>query len=180
MKGRSPNARLMRWSLMLQSYDFEIVFKSGSRHTDADHLSRHSLANTTELSSDEYPEVMTTKTLFLTSEIQEEIAAELKGADVGQLQRDDPFYKKYFEILEHPLYSEKQKRKRARKYEIIDNQLYRKEYVDRQVSYKLCIPNTLVSTVLKACHDAPLAAAHGGRNRIYGRTRLRYYWPGTV
>ena len=40
MKSEQNNARLARWALLLQSYDFEIIYHSGKQNTCADALSR--------------------------------------------------------------------------------------------------------------------------------------------
>lgn len=40
MKGRKLNSRLTRWSLSLQEYNLNIIYKSGAKHVDVDCLSR--------------------------------------------------------------------------------------------------------------------------------------------
>ena len=40
MSIRDPTGRLARWSIYLQGYDFEIIHKKGSAHTNVDALSR--------------------------------------------------------------------------------------------------------------------------------------------
>ena len=40
MNSQDLNTRLMRWSLKLQEYDFEIEYRPGKQHTDVDALSR--------------------------------------------------------------------------------------------------------------------------------------------
>jgi len=37
----SSTGRLFRWSVMIQGFDFEIIYVKGSSHTVADSLSRH-------------------------------------------------------------------------------------------------------------------------------------------
>lgn len=39
---KHTNNRLLRWALRLQEYDFEIIYKEGSKNTAADCLSRRS------------------------------------------------------------------------------------------------------------------------------------------
>jgi hypothetical protein len=40
MNLKDPNGRLARWAIYLQSYDFEIIHRKGSNHTNVDALSR--------------------------------------------------------------------------------------------------------------------------------------------
>ena len=41
MKVKKPYGRLTYWALMLQDFDFEIIYKAGANHRDADALSRY-------------------------------------------------------------------------------------------------------------------------------------------
>jgi hypothetical protein len=40
MSIKDPTERLARWSIYLQAYDFEIIYKKGTLHTNVDALSR--------------------------------------------------------------------------------------------------------------------------------------------
>jgi hypothetical protein len=40
MNVKDPELRLMRWRILLEEYDYEIVYKSGSQSTNADALIR--------------------------------------------------------------------------------------------------------------------------------------------
>jgi len=43
---KDPSSRLLRWRLQLEEYDYDIVYKPGTRNTNADALSR---INVTEI-----------------------------------------------------------------------------------------------------------------------------------
>lgn len=47
---KDPSSRLMRWTLRLSEFEYQVVHKSGKMHTNADSLSRHVLGVNTELS----------------------------------------------------------------------------------------------------------------------------------
>ena len=47
MSFKDPTARLARWAIYLQEYEFEIIHRKGSAHTNVDTLSRPVLMVTT-------------------------------------------------------------------------------------------------------------------------------------
>ena len=51
-----PNGRLARWSIYLQAYDFQIVHRQGSRHCNADAISRPVLSCRTVMENDKNTE----------------------------------------------------------------------------------------------------------------------------
>src|SRR5690606_38030530 len=105
---KDPTARLARWALKLQEYDLSIVYKSGSRHNDADALSRCPASR---------PALNATVGAVTT-------VLELRSQqDLISLQRADPFCLRIFTSLERPTAS---RSSLIRSYVIRDRLLYRR------------------------------------------------------
>ncbi len=49
---KNPSGQLARWSLFLQAFDFEIIYRKGTSHENADALSRPVLINSVEVVND--------------------------------------------------------------------------------------------------------------------------------
>ena len=177
MKGKSPNSRLVRWSLSLQPYEFDVVYKEGRLHRDADMLSRCPLAAGSEAdSSDDIPEVFATKQNEVIPDLTLELMEELTKFDINKEQREDTYCRKFIEILEHDLHSDRYKEKHAKRFVLFDGKLFHSHEVDDHLVYRLCVPRNMVQTVLKAAHDIELSG-HLGRDKTYARVRDKYFWP---
>ncbi len=150
---KDNSQRLMRWSLALQEYDFDIVYRSGKKHSNADALSR----------------------LFNISEV--------KLNNILDEQEEDPTLKAYRDYLKDGSLPSDQSLahnvRNACKDMIIqsDNLLYRIWQADPKSHprYQLVVPTKLRPYILEQYHDTAFAG-HLGFFKTYEKIRERFYW----
>lgn len=156
---KSPSGRLARWALQLQEYDYEIVYRSGRKHQDADALSRAPL----ELSAHD-------------QEKDDLPLAVLEDTDIAAEQASDPLISNIIRSLRDPSRYTTRTRKHVSNYELRDGVLYKANFDPTGRPYLLVVPRCCRLDVLKALHDDP-TSGHLGFVRTFHRVSSRFYWP---
>ncbi|GFT86229.1 hypothetical protein TNCV_3257881 [Trichonephila clavipes] len=148
MNLKDPSGRLSRWALRLQEHDFDVKYKTGKKHSDADALSRNPVEEETE-TPDKFLAVTTSMNLAMEQK---------KDQDLAKLK----------------LLSNSSKNEEFR---FIDGILCRKNFDPDGKLWLPVIPKHLRADILRHFHDAP-TAGHLGFAKTYDRIRKRFYWPG--
>ncbi|GFU41585.1 hypothetical protein TNCV_2792951 [Trichonephila clavipes] len=148
MNLKDPSGRLARWALRLQEHDFDVKYKTGKKHSDADALSRNPVEEETE-TPDKFLAVTTSMNLAMEQK---------KDQDLAKLK----------------LLSNSSKNEEFR---FIDGILCRKNFDPDRKLWLPVIPKHLRADILRHFHDAP-TAGHLGFAKTYDRIRKRFYWPG--
>ncbi|GFW10317.1 transposon Ty3-I Gag-Pol polyprotein [Trichonephila clavipes] len=148
MNLKDPSGRLARWVLRLQEHDFDVKYKTGKKHSDADALSRNPVEEETE-TPDKFLAVTTSMNLAMEQK---------KDQDLAKLK----------------LLSNSSKNEEFR---FIDGILCRKNFDPDGKLWLPVIPKHLRADILRHFHDAP-TAGHLGFAKTYDRIRKRFYWPG--
>ncbi|GFS80571.1 retrovirus-related Pol polyprotein from transposon 17.6 [Trichonephila clavipes] len=148
MNLKDPSGRLARWALRLQEHDFDVKYKTGKKHSDADALSRNPVEEETE-TSDKFLAVTTSMNLAMEQK---------KDQDLAKLK-----------LLSNSSKTEE--------FRFIDGILCRKNFDPDGKLWLPVIPKHLRADILRHFHDAP-TAGHLGFAKTYDRIRKRFYWPG--
>ena len=170
-----PKGRIARWLMDLQEFDFEVKHRAGRVHNNADALSR--LRPTPELIRKLQQDAINTCSVTLNPSInirdaQQQDASIAKLRDLKLRNQPKPSVSKSQDVYF---------RKMLRHY---DKLFIRDEILVRAIgqrksypNYVIVLPQSLITTCVKAMHDSPFAG-HMGVARTEERIRQRFYWPG--
>ncbi|GFU25715.1 retrovirus-related Pol polyprotein from transposon 17.6 [Trichonephila clavipes] len=126
MNLKDPSGRLARWALRLQEHDFDVKYKTGKKHSDADALSRNPVEEETE-TPDKFLAVTTSMNLALEQK---------KDQDLAKLK-----------LLSNSSKTEE--------FRFIDGILCRKNFDPDGKLWLPVIPKHLRADILRHFHDAP-------------------------
>ena len=162
---KDPKGRFARWLQELSGYDYEISYKPGSTHKDADALSR-------------YP--------HRPLPIAEVAAIRLQSdsTEIQKAQREDSDISLVMKLLtsnRRPAFRGKWRVGKLRAYRRVWHQLEIQDGLAvRRIAtnqVRLLVPSKLRHSVLEHCHDKP-ASSHLGIDKTFHRVKEEFYWPG--
>ncbi len=192
---RNPGGQLARWLEKLSEYQFRIEHRSGTRHTNADALSRR------PCSRPDCPECRATDSEQLPSSISIQPLTRPSPEDgwiprwgpeeVRQLQLADQEIREFLECKDKGLeppndasvratgQAARRLREQWQQLEVHQGMLYIRTELDNhpQACLRLVLPRCLVPEVLEQLHDSP-TAGHLGVQKTAERVKTRFYWPG--
>ncbi|RWR99538.1 hypothetical protein B4U79_09290, partial [Dinothrombium tinctorium] len=142
MRTKNLNSRLSHWSMFLQEYDFEIVYRKGSENKLCDYLSRYpnkepeneELKLNLFLCEFDFPQINENENFLFDS-----FLTQLN--DISKLQREDKYFSHIIDILNgNTKNKSKSLRRAANNYEIVNGKLYRVIVHNNQFKNLLVIP----------------------------------------
>ncbi|GFW12307.1 retrovirus-related Pol polyprotein from transposon 17.6 [Trichonephila clavipes] len=142
MNLKDPSGRLARWALRLQEHDFDVKYKTGKKHSDADALSRNPVEEETE-TPDKFLAVTTSMSLAMEQKKDQDLA---KLKLLSNSSKNDEF-------------------------RFIDGILCRKNFDPDGKLWLPVIPKHLRADILRHFHDAPTAGHLVSRKRMTGFAR---------
>lgn len=171
---KDPHNNFARWTAELQEYDFNVVYKKGELHCDADCLSRLiDVEENDNLNVEPWFPPETVRSInAITSSARDQAEDDTNSEDliynVRAGQREDAFCSKYLDILESDL-NDTVKARKAHNFTIQDGVLYRV----CGNTFLTVVPELHQNAVLISCHDT---SGHLGFSRTYGLAKERFYW----
>ena len=171
---KAPSARLKRWALALNDFDYEIKYEQGATHFLPDYLSRVQTV---------VPEVGCE--LFE----MELSRGELTTSHIIVEQNRDLECRQLIDYLEHGELppGELEARKIVGQAEIMTmvepgvlckvlRANYKGDTPMSRFKYRMVIPTTLVGRVLSLLHGDVFARGHVGANALHAKVTERFYW----
>lgn len=173
MRSKDHTGRLMRWSLILQEYQFTIQYESGRVHNDADCLSR--LPIEAEKSASDECDIPTWPINRVTAKdniLQRNENLILPTFDVPEEQLKDPFAGPIIKLLTEACTAKV--RKKYKHFKLENKTLYKRSRRDKN-QYLLVLPESMKDFVLKEAHDKP-TGGHFGFKRTMSTIAKRFFW----
>ncbi|KAL5506599.1 hypothetical protein EMCRGX_G008281 [Ephydatia muelleri] len=174
-----PEGQVARWLECLSEYDFEVVHRPGTKHTNADALSRMPCPQC-QLS---FPQVCTMQSdVWLPCWTLDELAEEQRqDSSIGQViqwMENDSIPR----VFPKHLSSHTQALWAQSSYLVLQNGVLYRRWEDVPCKglhrrLQLVLPPTLVPVLLEALHSS-IRGGHFGTSKTLAKVRERFYWVG--
>uniref|UniRef100_V5GSD8 RNA-directed DNA polymerase n=1 Tax=Anoplophora glabripennis TaxID=217634 RepID=V5GSD8_ANOGL len=165
-KYQDERAKLTRWALMLQGYQFEVVHVPGTRNELPDYLSRNPEQAMEEDQPTEDENQHPLLNQIQESTLYEEIAAAQREDDSCQQDRAR------LQRLAREEPADADERRIREEYALVDDCIWKR--TPQQLL--LYVPRTLRRRLLEEYHDGP-HAAHPGRDETQTAIQQKFWWP---
>jgi hypothetical protein len=169
---RDPTGRIARWAMQLQGFNFAIRHRPGSRHLNADSMTR--------------PPVVSTAIEALALAVT--VSDPTEDA-IYKAQRNDKLIVKYIDYLEHSvLPSDTEEAKhivnecRFFYVDSEDRRLYRVAFPHSQqprLRRQLVVPLAMREEIMSFAHD-DILGMHLGMDKTLGKLLPHYWWPSII
>ena len=190
---KDPTGRRTRWAIELDNYDFELIYKKGRIHSDADAMSRRGDDDDEYAEDDEefafFQEGRECPLILLGMDGFDEsslVRLNADDKDVDRLKRkqnEDPILdevKRFVRRRRRPprSFPDAWFKRNFTRLAIRDGVLYRKAYADTIVSHVMqaVIPDSLVQEVIQDLHGS-VEAGHPNTDVMLAQVRRYAVWP---
>ncbi|KAK9042484.1 hypothetical protein V6N11_017554 [Hibiscus sabdariffa] len=184
---KDAKPRLIRWILLLQEFDIEIIDRKGTENQVADHLSRlenKDIEDTTEEIQEVFPDEQLLSATSHTAEMEDNFITaitELIASTEDSTEKSVPWYADFVNyivsgILPHQLNYQGRKRFKHN----VKGYFWDEPYLFKQCADQLirrCIPEEEQQLILEQCHSAPYGGHFGGNKTAAKVLQSVFYWP---
>ena len=157
---KNPTGRLARWLVFLQSYDFEIVYKPGASHGNADAVSRitNLAVNSAETNKGKTEDEKSLHKMQMEDPVLKPMINYLKDGDAEKLPEKGKVSKQTADTF------------------TLTEDLVLMKKANENKALRTVIPATKVRDVLADVHDGKLGG-HYGISKTYLKVSTKYWWP---
>lgn len=175
-KSQKLSGRLLKYQMIIQSYDVIIQHRPGKQNALCDYMSRycHPLKDDNNKKADS----AAVNALHLEAHLTPTISFDR----VKKEQKAVPEYRQMYDGLRFGVWPtrpeyERIVRDNARHFAVRDGALYYRAPSDDDDVPRLLIPYALRVPLIKEFHESPLVGAHLGQRKVVAKMAKRVFWP---
>lgn len=183
MTTKNPSGRLQRWALVLMEHHFEVKYRAGRKHANADSLSRILLVKDGKIVEynpvEDFAEILHACGVTTVANV----VTNVQSKDFGKKQRQDAKLFIIINFLENNILPEEIDIAKTltlqKSLYVIKNGLLYHLYPshNRKVCFEqLVVPRKERSKIMATFHDDALAGGHLSFKKTYYKILCRYFW----